>query len=459
MIPQEQLDTCLQVLRSLADNPHLCTALNSGTEYDIMVAASHLTKAIKREERKEAKSWKKEVQMADAVTSGPRNTSIAKIEKSHSVESDFSAKTSTQALRPYCYVCKMPMHSGHDFYPMMCFYCGRQNLAMRNFAADMSGSTAVVTGGRIKIGYQICLKLLRAGARVFATTRFPADAASRFSQEDDFESWSANLSIYALDLRSWSQTIEFADFLTAKLDHLDVLINNAAQTISRPPAFYKHLIDFEKQALALPVHPLLITDRARYCELLGSHDFIENNHPEYKFFPSGMLDKHGQQIDLRHRNSWTEKLCDVPFVDLLEAHAVNCFAPFILLSRLDELLRRNTERPKFVVNVSAVEGQFKPTKRSAHPHTNMAKAALNMITRTSAGEYAKENIFMNSVDTGWITNEFPAPKASVMEASGFETPLDEIDGAARVCHPVFEGIAKRNFIWGKFLKDYREVPW
>ena len=80
----------------------------------------------------------------------------------------------------------------------------------------------------------------------------------------------------------------------------------------------------------------------------------------------------------------------------------------MLNARLKPLMLRTPERDKHIVNVSAVEGQFyRKFKTTRHPHTNMAKAALNMMTRTSATDYAADGIHMNSVDTGWVTDEDP----------------------------------------------------
>src|SRR5262249_45345148 len=129
-------------------------------------------------------------------------------------------------------------------------------------------------------------------------------------------------------------------------------------------------------------------------------------------FPPGALDADGQQVDLRTANSWSMKAADVSTTELLQVHAVNCLTPFLLIGRLETLLRRSPHPSRYVVNVSAIEGQLNAAfKTGAHPHTNMAKAALNMIARTCAEPYAALGIFLNSVDTGWVTNEAPAPVA------------------------------------------------
>src|SRR5947207_7430872 len=126
-------------------------------------------------------------------------------------------------------------------------------------------------------------------------------------------------------------------------------------------------------------------------------------------FPQGQLDQDLQQIDLRGRNSWRLLLAEVSSVEMLEVQLVNAVAPFIINARLKTLMLRTPERDKHIVNVSAVEGQFyRRFKTTRHPHTNMAKAALNMMTRTSAADYHHDGIHMNAVDTGWLTDEDPA---------------------------------------------------
>jgi NAD(P)-dependent dehydrogenase (short-subunit alcohol dehydrogenase family) len=177
-------------------------------------------------------------------------------------------------------------------------------------------------------------------------------------------------------------------------------------------------------------------------------------------FPANHYDEDRQQVDLREVNSWRLRLHEVETPELLEVQLVNAIAPCILNARLKPLMLRTPERHKHVVNVSAMEGQFyRIAKTDKHPHTNMAKAALNMMTRTSAADYVKDGIHMNAVDTGWVTDEDPVAHAARKAELGFSPPLDIIDGAARIVDPIFSGHLTGSHVWGQFLKDYKPAPW
>jgi NAD(P)-dependent dehydrogenase (short-subunit alcohol dehydrogenase family) len=335
---------------------------------------------------------------------------------------------------------------------------------MREVRADLRGRTALVTGGRVKIGHELALRMLRDGARVVITTRFAIDAAQRFAAAPDFDVWRDRLRIHRLDLRHLPAVEAFACELSAAEPFLDILVNNAAQTVRRPPGFYRHLLDQERHppaALLDAARPLL----AGACALPAAGD-DGTSLAAIRTGGSDAVPADGRAVeelewDGRATNSWTLRTDEVDPIELVEVQLVGAMAPFLLCSRLRPLLARSPAERRFIVNVSAMEGQFaRAGKTVFHPHTNMAKAALNMLTRTAAADYAAGAIYMNSVDTGWITDENPLPKRMrIEERDGFVPPLDIIDGAARVYHPIALGISAGEPLYGMFLKDYRPYPW
>lgn len=366
-----------------------------------------------------------------------------------------------------CYVCKARFREVHHRYHSLCPECAGLNEEMREARCDMTGRRALVTGGRIKIGFEVALKMLRDGATVHLTSRFPRDAARRFSEVADSSDWLGRVRVHGVDLRDVRQLAQ----LIATLEDagpFDVLVHNAAQTVRRPPAYSRGLASAELEDPERPSDRFVMRHGGRRAEgaqalipadagwLMQAAEALD----EEGMFPDGALDIEGKQLDLRPKNTWRMLLDEVHPVELMEVWMVNAFAPFVLNARLKSSLVASPFEDRYIVNVSAVEGQFAFANKTAHhPHTNMAKAALNMMTRTSAQEYATHGISMTAVDTGWITDEHAEPARQLRRDSGWRPPLDVIDGAARVYHPIVRGIAHDEYLQGVFLKDYEVAPW
>ncbi len=505
-LSQEEIEQCISILEKLVDNKTQVFELPEDKRVALLMAAGKLSRPSKEDFKKSkkdaAKAAKRKMQERDKHAR--KETGIRSARESVVFEAPklltFDKDREDQELESprNCYVCKAVYTKLHHFYDTMCPECADFNYAKRFQTTDLTGQVVIITGSRLKIGYHITLMCLRAGATVIATTRFPVDSAIRFSKEEDYHKWADRLKIHGLDLRHIPSVEIFCNFIEHEYDRLDVLINNAAQTVRRPAGFYKHLMPNEEAAVSsLPknVQTLLADHTSCLDELksltegissaqnknmpvtwhgpepgIGLRESAKLSQIPYSFdnslqaaevFPEGELDADLQQVDLRKTNSWRLKLGQIETPEMVEVQLVNAVAPFVLCNRLSTLMKKDDTGKKHIINVSAMEGKFhRFHKEDRHPHTNMAKAALNMMTHTSASDFAKSGIYMNAVDTGWVTDEDPAELSKKKEeVHDFQPPLDIVDGAARVMDPLFDGINTGKHWCGKFLKDYRPIDW
>jgi len=504
----ENIDVCIDTINHLLEDTNQLFELPEDKRVSLLKLAGLLSRPSRDEFQRRRKDAKKATKrkMIERDKHARKETGIRSARESSVFEAPkmlgFTEVKKDKELEiespRNCYVCKKVFNKLHHFYDTMCTECGDYNYEKRFQRADLTGQVAVITGSRLKIGYHITLMMLRSGATVVATTRFPVDSASRFAKEEDFTEWGHRLKIHGLDLRHIPSVEIFCNFIEQKYDRLDVLINNAAQTVRRPAGFYTHMIAKEETpADKLPPYVQdLLKDHSDCLDELKSLTATvlndQNNNlpvnwhgPEpgvglrssaklsqipYSFdnslttsevFPEGELDVDLQQVDLRKNNSWRLKLGQIETTEMIEVQLVNSVAPFVLCNRLSEMMKKDNTGMKHIINVSAMEGKFhRFKKQDRHPHTNMAKAALNMMTHTSAATLAKDGIYMNAVDTGWVTDEDPIELSKKkVEVHDFQPPLDIVDGAARVVDPLLNGINTGKHWCGKFLKDYFPIDW
>lgn len=360
--------------------------------------------------------------------------SLCDTEKEQTQTEDISCKT----LKIRCYICKKRFQPviGH-FYDQLCEPCSVFSLEKRNQTRDLSDHVAVVTGCRVKIGFEVCLKLLRANCYVIGTTRFPQDALKRYQMEADFKSWESRLCIYGLDFRYLRDLEKFCGHIQERYKKIDILINNAAQTIDRPTTFYKDQIEGESEKKSIQNNVIHYLIQQEQKKEIVQYDY-----------------DHQPLLSQTKKTSWQLQLNEVSTKEILETHCINYFAPFLLIRDFTSLMTKCEPYFSYIINVSAMEGQFnRVNKTSDHPHTNAAKAALNMLTRTSGPDYKhKHRIIMASCDTGWISNynNFATSSAEL-----WKNPIDSVDGAARILDLIFT----HSDLSGYFWKDYKICTW
>lgn len=481
-IDPQQLSTCLKVLSEIEALP---------PEHPDAVAVRRATAALWKSVKLARRHAKRDaVAAADhAVTAATATGAPGRIDDETQglplVSTAVGASAGTLLRSRACYTCKNRYTVVDAFYHQLCPQCAAFNRTKRDARTDLTGRRALLTGGRAKIGMYIALRLLRDGAHTTITTRFPNDAVRRFAAMDDSADWLHRLRVVGIDLRDPAQVVALADAV-AERGPLDILINNAAQTVRRAPGSYAALVEAERTpprelvdvitfdhvsdahpaALAGSLaehqtpHAPSIPGSPRSCPPVTELALTARSASPERIAAGTAIDAGGLLPDTASVNSWTQRVHEVDPMELLEVQLCNQTAPFILVSRLRPAMAASSARRKYVVNVSAMEGQFsRGYKGPGHPHTNMAKAALNMLTRTSSAEMLeRDGILMTAVDTGWITDERPHPTKLRLAEEGFHAPLDLVDGAARVYDPIVRGESGED-LHGCFLKDYAPSNW
>jgi len=402
-----------------------------------------------------------------------------------------------------CYICRLAIIQPHPSYPSMCMPCGSFNTSSSRLSIPPNlffppTFTALVTGARINLGYHTVLRLLRCGARVIATTRYPRDAVARYLEETDSAEWRDRLRVVGADFRCAADAFALVSETKRCLEDwssdgevkLHLLINNAAQTLTdsvkkeelavrREELSYKEnkygamLIEGVYNARVRgKVVPMQLEDTKigalLHEPLEGLQENIEPQQPVEAYHTPN-----GSELEPYAKSSWVQSLFEIPYEDVISAHAVNTFVPLILCRELLPLMGSSTPsaptsipgapetertRPQaYIINVSSREGIFEDrtdstAKQGTHVHTNMSKAALNMITETEAATAWKtRQVAMNTVDPGYMS---AAPEYE--DVFGGVRPIGWEDGAGRVLWPVAVG-EKGQAVWGRFLKHYGAV--
>jgi NAD(P)-dependent dehydrogenase (short-subunit alcohol dehydrogenase family) len=465
-VDKDRLALCLEVLAEVEAMP---------VEHPDAVAVRRATAALFKTVKLRRRRERRDAILANdqAVTAATATGAPSRIDDETAgipLSTPTATRTAGMLRRPRgCYVCKRRYVRVDAFYHQLCPDCAALNHSRRDARTDLTGRRALLTGGRAKIGMYIALRLLRDGAHTTITTRFPHDAVRRFAAMPDSAAWLHRLRVVGIDLRDPAQVVALAGSVAAR-GPLDILINNAAQTVRRSPGAYAALVAAESAPLPDgPLPELEFLGSAAAGELTGASTMSPHavtalalragSASPARIAEAAAIDAGGLVPDLAPTNSWSDRVHEVDPLELLEVQLCNVTAPFVLVSRLRRTMTASPFPRRYVVNVSAMEGVFtRGYKGAGHPHTNMAKAALNMLTRTSAADLFTDGILMTSVDTGWITDERPHPTKMRLADEGFHAPLDLVDGAARVYDPIVRGEQGED-VYGCFLKDYAPIAW
>lgn len=445
---KNEWETCLKVLNALKDEPFLNP---DNRTFSGLITKIH--KNAKKQNRQESYSRMKTHDLEISSEAVLVKKALAGVSGFYDDEKDETKLTKLQ-IPKNCYCCNRSYQYAHSFYTRMCPECAGENYEKRFQTADLTGRNAILTGGRVKVGFATALKLLRNGANLVLTTRFPALALQTLQQEADYSEWKDRLWIYGLDLRNLKAIQEFVDFYRLHFDTLDILINNAAQTIKYPDEYYLPIIKKEKEKeLEFKHIPNFIPNRTEISKEIARLEYAENEESQIA------LTRFGQPVDNREKTSWNSTLEEVSMYELVEVNLINHIAPYFLIKELKPLMKNSLFKEKFIINVTSSEGIFSYENKTVfHPHTNMTKAALNMMTFTSAREFEKDQIYMSAVDVGWISTGAKESLRKKQFEQGYIPPLDSVDGATRILHPVAEGI-KGNYLSGVLLKNYKIHTW
>ena len=445
----EEWKSCIKVLQALKDNPL------ENPDNDLFAGLiTKIHKNAKKNIRSVSYTSKKQQDFQVSI-----NATI--VSKALKGETLFSEKENPEEqqftelnLPKNCYACNRSYKLAHSFYTRLCPECAEENYEKRFQNIDLKGRNVILTGGRVKVGFATALKLLRSNANVVLTTRFPALALEQFKLEEDFDQWGENLIIYGLDLRNLNAINEFVSFYKSKFDSLDILINNAAQTIKYPDEYYVPLIRKEENLLGeFSVNVHLIANKTPVTSEIKALEYGFEEQTEIA------LSRFGQPVDNRDKTSWNSTLEEISMYELVEVNLINQIAPYFLIKELKPLFLNSAFDERFIINVTSSEGIFSYTNKTIfHPHTNMTKAALNMMTLTSAKEFAEDAIFMTSVDVGWISTGAKESLRKKQFEEGYIPPLDSVDGASRIFDPIVQGI-KGKSIFGVLLKNYKVSNW
>lgn len=444
----EEWEICLKVLIALKEDPFVNP---DNKTFSGLITKIH--KNAKKQSRHENYSEMKFHDLAVNSNSVLMQKALAGVSAYYDNEKE-EVQLTKLLIPKNCYCCNQSYQYAHSFYSRLCPVCATENYEKRFETVDLTGRNVILTGGRVKVGFATALKVLRNGANLVLTTRFPALAMELMQQEADYDNWKDRLWIYGLDLRNLKAIQDFIDFYKFNFDTLDILINNAAQTIKYPDEYYLPIIKREKEKLIeFKNIQALIPNQTEISRETARLEYAQNEETQIA------LTRFGQPVDNRDKTSWNSTLEEVSMYELVEVNLINHIAPYFLIKELKPLMKSSAFKEKFIINVTSSEGIFSYENKTVfHPHTNMTKAALNMMTLTSAKEFENDQIYMSAVDVGWISTGAKESLRKKQFEMGYIPPLDSVDGAARILHPVIEGI-KGNYLSGVLLKNYKVHTW